>query len=194
MSEHIRTAIDLQRPSFYVEMIDGRVTLIQFGRVPDDLHDAFCEHLKRALSQAFVQHGEDMIAAVRAQLEREQPRNPDRDFVLRFVDEQLTKAAASRPLPRRRTFPEVADGRDPSGQVHVSLTRSAVMILEAPVGTFADPRRGAQAVGQACNLAFERLERDMAEYIARQERLHPPSAPAPMDWSKLADQIARLPR
>lgn len=189
MSEPVETVVETSRPSFNVRMVDGRVDFLQFPRVDEQRLDEFLRDCREVLGRALRQHASDRVEAVMA---RYGPTsNPHRDRVMAHVAERLEAAAGRGPRPQRRWFPEQADGRDPSGEVHVSVTATGVEVLEAPFAALEHPGRGALAIVDATNLALERLEGDIADHVRRHA---PDERPPEPDWEALAALADRLAR
>ena len=181
MSE-ITTAIEVQQPRAYLEFRNGRLRLLQFGDVADADHEAFLDSLREALGRGLRQHTTELVAA----LSTGGSVDPAREAAMRFVAEQLAAAEGATPMPQPRWFAGLADGRDPSGYVHVTVAGDQVVVLEAPVGTLADGRTAGHAITAALNQALDRVAADYAPHVGEQRK------PEPLDWDLVVRDINRL--
>ncbi|NLE97744.1 MAG: hypothetical protein GX596_07115 [Propionibacterium sp.] len=182
MGTPIRTTVETEHPFFHVQIVDGVVEVLQFDRIDERGHAEFLERLAAFLSRALAQHAEERLADL---LARFGPApDPQREAVMAFVAERLASAARSRPRPQRRWFPDQADGRDPAGDVHVSVAGTDVVVLEAPPHALEHPGRAAQAIMTALNLASERLAGDI-DSLAQRRGDRDQQLPEP-DWARMA--------
>lgn len=190
MTDPVQTIVETDRPFFHVHLVDGRISLLQFSRIDERLLDEFLANCRDVLSRALQQHARDRTAEI---MERfGSTPDPHRDRVMAHVAERLDAASEHEPLPQRRWFPEQADGRDPSGEVHVSVTATRVVLLETPFAALEHPGKGARAIMAATNLALERLDDDVAAHVhGRLDRAR--RLPEP-DWEAMALMVERLRR
>ncbi len=178
---------ECQTPWLFARLTDARLELLQLDRLPDDpaSHEATVASLRGALGRALAEHRAAQLAELDAVFGSE-PTSRDHQIALEFAAEQLEAARSSQPLPTAFWFPVQADGRDESGQVHVSVTADDVVILEVPHG-LTDRLEVATAITQALNLAVARLDDDTMKRVNGLA-----AAPEPTDWAALAGQIDRF--
>lgn len=191
--DEITTLVERTKPWIHVELANGRVRRLLFGRVAPEVIDEFIGTLQQTLTEALTQHANEVVAKLLQQTSTEP--NPDRDLVLAFTEEQLAQAArwsAAHPVPDdgNRLLLDQVDGRDESGDVHVSVLGSRVVLLEIEPGVLSQPQHAGWALRDALNLALERRSADLEE---RAERLRQNGTPQPApDWAGWARQVKRL--
>lgn len=189
MSQPVHTVVERPEPWLYIELVGGRIEHLQFKKVSDADHDEFMAQLVSALSAALAVHHRERLDQVLAHYV---PATHDeyRAEVLSFAADRLAAAADAKLLPTGVWFPERADGRDPSGQVHASVTSNRVLLVEVPLGMLADPQRTGWAIRDAVNQALERLADDVVEYASRRQPVSRDDA-SELDWRAMTEQVRR---
>ena len=182
------TEYEQHAPWLAARFVNGRVELLHLERFPADPHGAeeALAGVREALSVALATHRAALVdAVVQAS---DPPAAGDHASAVSFALDQLAEAQDLEPSPQAAWFPDQADGRDESGQVHVSVTPHGVAILEAPQHLLADRLRLSDAIRQALNLALTRLDEDTGRYARRwaDQTQDPP------DWSELATRADEL--
>lgn len=185
----VTTSLETTDPFLSVRVKEGRIDFLQFKRLEEHETGAFLDACRETLSRALRQHADERLAALMARFAP--PPDVHREVVAAHVSERLEKARSAPPQAgrKRRWFPEQADGRDPSGAVHASVTANSVVILEAPFEAIAHPADGAAAIRAAVNLALDRLEGDVLRIAKRGGQ---PQEPVEPDWTSLARLVDRL--
>ncbi len=184
MHSEIVTDIESTSPRAYLQFRNGRLTLLQLGSIVDAEHDRALDVIRDALSRGLRQHTKDVVTSL---VDGDTtPPNPARAAALRFVSEQLAEAEDVAPNPQTHWFAGLADGRDASGHVHVTVSGSDVVLLEAPVGTLRDGLGAGMSILTALNQALDRIESDFSLHQGQQESSAPP------DWNAFAREINRL--
>lgn len=176
------TSYDSQDPTIHVVLADGVLQTLHLPRSEDPR--SLLEATRCALTEALTCHARD----VRAQSREPSPNaDPAREEVLRRAEAELRRAREEH-APARSA--RRADGRDPSGLVHVSLTFTEVVLLEVPASLFDSPTEAGRAILAAVNQALERLRRDVT--TALQRRSPRADRETTIDWDETATRLRRM--
>lgn len=161
MNASVVTSGETHAPFIYYEFADGQLTQLQFGRVPAGEEEAFVTRVREVLSDGLSAHGRDLLADFAAmEMPAPTPEQAEAGEVLRRAREHMAK----RPSPAR-PWRNQADGRDPSGEVHVSVADDQLVILELPADLLEAPQKCGWAIRDALNLALRRQTQDFADQL-----------------------------
>lgn len=161
MNASVVTSGETHAPFIYYEFADGQLTQLQFGRVPAGEEEVFVTRLREVLSDGLAAHGRALLDDFAAQMPAPTPEQVEADEVLRRARQHMAK----RPSPAR-PWRNQADGRDPSGEVHVSVAADQLVILELPADLLEAPQKCGWAIRDALNLALRRQAQDFADHLA----------------------------
>lgn len=191
MTDPVVTRHESRDPWCYVELVDGVVEVLHLRNDSTETarHEEVLAGLRTGLGAALRQHHADQLEALTARFS--DTTDPDRRSAIEFALAHL--ASFDEPVsPSADWFPTQADGRDPSGQLHISVAGSDVVVLEAPTHLFSDRRSAAEALLEALNLALSRLERDLLAHIDRSPEPRPDPEPEPEPtWAELSARADR---
>ena len=181
-----RTTHETARPWTLVEMVDGRFEYLQFARVETD-NQEFLAHLQDVLTRVMADHSRALVTEFRAQIHGS---DDARDRVVAWAQGLANEPVES--TSPRVWFPQRADGRDPSGRVHVSIRGDRLALVECPHEDLQAPTKASLAIVAALNQALERHDEDVVTW-ARRRTVGFSHAADPTAWTELARRAQGLP-
>lgn len=160
MTETIVTETSDRTLGAHARLADGRFTLIQLATkgINTDSYDLLLERLSSFLSKALAEHHAAAIALLTGDSVISVSLSPADDGIMR---------PPSRSSGLSSWIPTRADGRDSSGQLHVSVTTNSATVLDVPQEFIQNARSLERALKEASNQAMERLDSDFIRSLSR---------------------------